>query len=126
MPSVSPESPFVTNHLLRDAVVAGSATAGMLLVEHVTLWDEPFRLNRPAAYVVGTATLGVGFTAWAIRHRLHQAAIAWWAIAGIGGVVVISAHWVRRVFDAVDERAFAAGQVAGRYCGNEQTSTPRD
>jgi hypothetical protein len=84
-----------------------------LLIEHVALWHPALRLRQEQGYVMGTATLGLAFTAWGIRHGHTQAVAAWWLIAGMGGGAVMSAYWVRRYLDAVDKAAFEAGQLHG-------------
>lgn len=109
--SVHDDSDSVTN-VITDACTIGLITAGALLVEHLTLWRKPWRLKRAEAYILGTFTLGCGFSLWGFKHRTYQAIAAWWMITALGGLMVIIAHWLRAALDRLDARAFQAGQIA--------------
>jgi hypothetical protein len=88
-----------------------AAAAATLLAEHATLRS---RLTRPQAYVLGTATIGAAFAAWAYRNG-HQSAFAAWAtITGLGGGAILGAWWVRGELAAIDIEAFESGVIAGR------------
>jgi hypothetical protein len=119
---------FVTNPATREAFTAAGAAGALLLLEHLALWDEPFRLNRAQAYALGTVTLGACFTWWALRARMPSAAVAWWLIAALGGTPVMVAYWVRWVLGCLDGRALHAGQVAGKdvtHNGHNARATTR-
>jgi hypothetical protein len=123
--SIPTDRDFVTN--FNEALRIGLGTAGMLLLEHVVLWNQPYRLPRPVAYLVGTATLGCGFSAWAWR-RYPDAVIGYWMIAGICGSAVVGAYWIRHVLHELDRRAYVAGRIAGTAKGwhrgyNETSAT---
>lgn len=86
----------MTNDLLvipDDALVAAGISTVTLIAEHLALVDL---LDRPSAYTLGTLTLGSAFTWWCHRHGQRDAATAWWLIAGLGGVSVQGAYWLRR------------------------------
>lgn len=99
------------------AVLWGILAAAVLLLEHLLCWGRPWRLTRPQAYTVGTATLSLCFTGWALTTpdvTGEAAAIAWWIIAGTGGAVVSIAYWVRGRLAEVRERSREAGFTAAQ------------
>jgi hypothetical protein len=104
-----------------DALLIGGGTAALLLAEHAILWEDPQRVPRPAAYALGTGTLGMGMLIWALRHRDQAALIAWIAavlIAAPGGAAIITAYYWRHIDR---ERRFAAqrgGHLNGRMDGH--------
>jgi len=108
---IFPGSAGMSVAAFRDLVTAGTVSGAALLLEHVVLWAEPLRLQPPANYVVGTATLGAALTWWCYRHDCCQAIVAFWGIAGIGGAVVTGAYWTRHVVRQLDARAYEAGAV---------------
>ena len=78
------------------AVAEGAAlSTSLLILEHIALWDVRDRLPLTARYTFGTAALGIGVSWAAMRRRDPFAAIAFWAAAGIGGAVIVTAHWMR-------------------------------
>jgi hypothetical protein len=100
-----------------DALLCGAFAAAALLAEHTALWEEPQRLPRPAAYVVGTTTLGGGLLGWVLRNRHKDALTTWLAaavIAAIGGGIVIVAYYVRHVARQLRRGAEQGGQLHGR------------
>jgi hypothetical protein len=124
-----PEHPSSVTNLaqIRDAVLAAGLSSGLLLLEHAALWRPPFRLSRPASYAVGSTTLGLAFSLWALRHHqapAYQAMLAWWCIASSGGATVAGAYYVRHILGQIDQQALSAGLVAGGTGrrGNHQTT----
>ena len=41
-------------------------TAALLIAEHVVMWDQPWRVERPWNYVIGVGTLAVGWIVWGV------------------------------------------------------------
>ena len=76
-------------------LIEAAGAAATLVAEHISLYSRPRRLSRPAAYAVGTATLGAWFTAWALRTGNHEAAVAFWSIASAGGAAVAACYLAR-------------------------------
>jgi hypothetical protein len=77
-------------------VVEGATlTSGLLLLEHVILWDTRDRLPLTARYTLGTAAIGAGVTWAAFRRQELLPALTFWCIAGAGGALVVTAHWLR-------------------------------
>lgn len=90
-----------------------AALAGaLLLVEHLAFRDRRWRLTRPQSYVVGTATLGLCQTGWAMATANDQAAIAFWVIAAVGGAVVVGAYWIEGRLAVVQQDAQLSGMTA--------------
>ena len=94
-------------------IIWSLVTALLLLAEHIALWRKPWRLTRPQAYSLGTATIALGYTGWAWSFGVLGAAIALWVVIIVSGIVVSGAYYVRRVLADLDRQAFKAGQVAG-------------
>ncbi len=78
------------------AIIEGAALSStILLAEHTLLWDKRNLIPITARYTLGTAAIGAGVTWAAMRRNDPIAAITFWCIAGAGGVLVVSAHWLR-------------------------------
>lgn len=77
-------------------VLAGLATAFVLLAEHWFPWRALLghELPRAAAYILGTATLFGGITGWTIITEPAGDAILVgdWVIVVTGGVFVLAAY----------------------------------
>lgn len=77
-------------------IAEGTAlTSSLLLLEHLLLWDARDRLPLTARYTLGTAAIGAGVTWTAYRRRELLPALTFWCIAGVGGALVVTAHWLR-------------------------------
>lgn len=109
------------------AIIIGVLLSTLLLVaEHLILWS--IRLPLVVRYTIGTATLGIGLSIACWLHGAWFGAVAFWAIAGAGGVAVGCLHlWRDRhaQYPRDIDDAFAAGQLAGRVQG-EIHGTPRE
>ena len=70
-------------------------SSSLLILEHLLLWDVRDRLPLTARYTLGTAAIGAGVTWTSLRRNDPIAAVAFWAIAGMGGALIVSAHWMR-------------------------------
>jgi hypothetical protein len=92
---------------------AGALAAGALAAEHMALWQKRWRLSRPAAYALGTATLSTAFIGWCVAEQEYRAATAWCVIAGMGGAVVTTAYYVRGRLARNDTAAFDTGYQVG-------------
>ena len=77
-----------------DAFTAGLASAYALLIEHYTFQHGNRSLKPPVTYILGVATLGTAFTWWAQRNNMNGAALAFWAIAGVGGAATTAAYLI--------------------------------
>lgn len=109
------------NHEVAGACVAGVAVAAALLLEHEALWPwvQHMRLDHELTplfpYTVGTATIGVGLSALALKRPLTIA--DFWVIAGIGGACVAARRMVRW-YVALDRRVHERrGEVIGHGAG---------
>ena len=79
-----------------EAITEGATlSSGILLAQHALLWDRRDRLPITARYTLGTAAIGAGVTWTAVRRNDPIAAITFWCVAGAGGMLIISAHWLR-------------------------------
>lgn len=90
------------------AVVA----AALLIVEHVTLWQQPWTLSRPASYAVGTATLGLGISITAALLNQPLIAYVFWGVAIPAGAMVIIAYWMRAKLDSLTKSATKRSALA--------------
>lgn len=95
-----------------DILIWATLAGALLLVEHMAFRDRRWRLTRPQSYVVGTATLGLCQTGWALTTGYGVAAIAFWVIAGVGGAVVVGAYWIEGRLAAVQSDARLSGITA--------------
>lgn len=80
------------------AILIAFATAAVLAVEHVALYPRPLRLSRPLAFVLGTLTIGGGFSVWCWLNPQAPALVAlvaFWVITGIGGLTVAVLYLLR-------------------------------
>jgi hypothetical protein len=79
------------------AAISEGATLTTLLLaaEHLLLWGMRDRMHITARYTLGTAAIGAGLTWSALRRKDYAGAAAFWTIAGCGGALVVSAHWLR-------------------------------
>jgi hypothetical protein len=109
------------NRGVEQAAIAGIAVAAALLLEHESLWPwvQHMRLDHEITplfpYTVGTATIGVGLSALALKRPLTIA--DFWIIAGIGGAAVAARRMVRW-YTALDRRLHERrGEVVGLGAG---------
>lgn len=79
---------------LASTISAGLGAATALLIEHYAFQRGERKLEPPVTYILGVATLGTAFTWWAQRHDMDEAALAFWAIAGIGGAATTAAYLI--------------------------------
>ena len=77
---------------LTSTISAGLGAAAALLIEHYAFQRGERTLKPPITYILGVATLGTAFTWWAQRHDMDEAALAFWAIAGVGGAATTAAY----------------------------------
>lgn len=99
-------------HHIGPILIASLLAVALLIAEHVTLWNRPWRLTRIASYAVGTATLFTGFVLWAALENgpidPWHAVIAVLVIDLSGGAAIITAYWFRNKLqerDAVTAKA---------------------
>lgn len=86
---------FISNVAL-GWIVASLALA----LEHIGLWDQPWRLAEPVNYIVGVLTILAGCAVWAWRQAQTGAIDPWLALIAFGiiatsGGWVILGYWVR-------------------------------
>jgi hypothetical protein len=93
--------------------LAAAFTAVLILIEHIALWSAPWRLEPPASYIVGTATIGLGVLLYCAQEHRWEAALVFWCVAGAAGATDVAAYWVRARLALRDAVSFQAGQVAG-------------
>ena len=90
-----------------------TATCGITLIaEHIGLWRMPWRLNRPASYVVGTATIAAWWSVWCLWIGAALFAVALWVLLIGSGVWIVIAYWLRGVLAKKDDAAFNAGSLS--------------
>lgn len=82
-------------HELPPIVEGATVSSSLLILEHLLLWDVRDRLPLTARYTLGTAAIGAGVTWAALRRHDPIAAITFWCVAGAGGALIVSAHWMR-------------------------------
>lgn len=89
--------------------IGWTIAAALLLVEHVALWAQPWRLDPPWTYVIGVATLFIGWAAWGMTAAGPVSpldAVVNISLVSTSGAVVALAYYVR------DRQARAAGHAA--------------
>jgi hypothetical protein len=94
-----------------STVVAAATVSAALLAEHLALWHRPFRLNRVAAFVVGTFTISGGFSLWAYAADTTIVLGPYWTITASGGIAVIIAYWIRRATQCIHRRGLRTGRL---------------
>lgn len=86
----------------RHIVAGAGLTSGLLLFEHLTLWELRTRLPMIARYALGTFAIGAGVTFASPQARVF------WPVAVAGGATVVAAHLARRLqaqpADKLEER----------------------
>lgn len=76
-------------------IALGWLIASMALVlEHVGLWSQPWRLAEPVNYIVGVLTILAGCTVWAWRQSQEGAIDPWLALIAFGIIAVGSGGWI--------------------------------
>ncbi len=85
----------------------------MLIVEHIGLWDRPWRLSPPASYSIGTLTLAFWFAifCWLVSPEYIFFAVAFLLLAGGSGAFIILAYWLRGRMDILKQRSRNAGRA---------------
>lgn len=95
-------------------IVCGIVGATFQIAAHLWFWPEERRLKRTEAYKVGLGIIGVMWTVWC-GWTGNEAALAWWFIAGLSGIVVEEAWWIRGWLARRDGRlrqeSYQAGQA---------------
>lgn len=98
---------------MKSIIGVGIGTAGVLLTEHLLLYNK---LERTDAYAVGTATILGGMTGYALlRPHAHaqEMIAAAWACALMSGATLKFAYWARGALERRDRLASQAGLIAG-------------
>lgn len=116
-----PANDFSTN--FTDALIAAGGVGLLQALEHVGLWpivqhiapgDE---LSPLVPYTLGTATIGLGLTALAIRWKDPRLVMAFWLLAGASGAAVgglrLYRHWLRVEMGLYEEAGHGAGLIDG-------------
>lgn len=104
-----------------EAIAEGAALSStILLFEHVMLWDVRDRMHITARYTLGTAAIGAGVTWAALRRGDPLAAITFWCVAGAGGALVVSAHWLRAMHEQPADRLLRRA-LGGTHNGVRRT-----
>lgn len=52
---------------LAPLLIAWTFTSAMLVAEHIGLWQQPWRAEKPYTYIIGIATLLLGDLIWAAQ-----------------------------------------------------------
>ncbi len=95
-----------------ELIICTLGSAATLLAEHAMLWNKPWKLNRPAAYSVGTATLAFWFFLWSVWIGYPVVGIGFLYLAGLSGSTVIVAYWVRGRLNRLDKYSRRAGAAS--------------
>ncbi len=71
-----------------------------LALEHIGLWEQPWRLSEPINYIVGVLTILGGCAVWAWRQAQTGTIDPWLALIAFGMITtsggwVIVGYWVR-------------------------------
>lgn len=106
---------------MTELLIASGITALLLLAEHIALWRRPWRLSRPQAYALGTATIATGYTGWAWAFGVPGAALALWMMIIVCGSVVWGAYYIRKALAGMTETARLSGRA-----GRPRTPSPLD
>jgi hypothetical protein len=95
-----------------DAIVAGAVvTGGLLLFEHIALWELRDRLPLVVRYALGTLAIGAGVT-----YADPRSARVFWPIALSGGALVVAGHlWRQLQFQPADKIALRLGELNGLW-----------
>ena len=98
-----------------QAIVAGSLlTMTLLIAEHLSLWPYRHIIRRVHAYVIGTASIGVGITLVAFLLDEWLIAIVFWAVCGPGGFAIAAAWLIRWVIEERQNGDTAAARIIAR------------
>jgi hypothetical protein len=92
--------------------ICTAACALSLIAEHIGLWHSPWRLSRPACYVVGTATIGLWWSIWCLWIGFAVFAVAFWSMLIGAGVWIVLAYWLRATLAKKDDAAYTAGLLS--------------
>lgn len=95
-----------------ELAICTAGAAISLIAEHIGLWRLPWRLSRPASYVVGTATIASWWSVWCVWAGFVLFAVAFWAMLIGSGVWIVLAYWLRSVLAKQDDAAFTAGSFS--------------
>lgn len=99
------------------AVLAGFVGGIIIVVLHLLLWKKHWRLQPPAAYIVGTATIGIVLSVWSALLGLIEPIIGFWVIAGFAGAMDVVAYWYRARYQAALDEASTQGFKRGQIVG---------
>lgn len=79
--------------------IAIAVTAALLLAEHIGMWSQPWRLERPWNYVAGVLTLALGWVIWGLAATDPiapiDAAVSIILISFGSGAVIVLCYAVR-------------------------------
>ena len=76
-------------------VALGWLIASMALVlEHISLWHQPWRLAEPFNYIVGVLTILAGCAVWAWRQAQTGDINPWLALIAFGIIAIGSGGWI--------------------------------
>ena len=64
-----------------------------LALEHIALWEQPWRLAEPVNYIVGVLTILAGCAVWAWRQAQVEDVSPWLALIAFG-LIASSGGWV--------------------------------
>ena len=98
-----------------QAIVAGSLlTLVLLIAEHLALWPYRRIMRRVHAYVIGTASIGMGVTLVAFLLDQWLIAIVFWSVCGPGGFAVAGLWLGRWVIEERQKGDTAAARIIAR------------
>lgn len=98
-----------------QSIFAGALlTMTLLIAEHIALWPYRHIIRRVHAYVIGTASIGVGVTLVAFLLNQWLIAIVFWAVCGPGGFAIASAWLVRWLIEERKRGDTAAARIIAR------------
>lgn len=108
-----------------ELIICTIGSAATLLAEHAMLWRKPWRLSRPAAYSVGTATLAFWFFLWSIWIGFPVVGVGFLWLAGLSGIPVIVAYWFRSRLTRLNKNSRKAGRAGARPLRQEDIDRGR-
>lgn len=99
---------------MNELIICTLGCSATLLAEHAMLWRKPWRLSRPAAYSVGTATLAFWFLIWSVWIGFAVVGVGFLYLSVLSGIPVIIAYWVRGRLAQLNKHSRKAGRVGAR------------
>jgi hypothetical protein len=95
--------------VILELIGSAAGCGATLAAAHVGLWQFQAHIPKIAAYTIGVGIIGFWFSLWSVLADMPVAAVAFWAIAGAGGVTIVTCYWIRTLLEQHETALFRAG-----------------